>query len=63
MVSGFLLGTLLTLLRLSPRPAVRAVVQIYVKLLRNLHALIVLFWFFYALPLYTEMQVSRFLTA
>ncbi|MBK0033177.1 amino acid ABC transporter permease [Erwinia sp. S43] len=63
MVSGFLLGTLLALLRLSPRPAVRAVGQIYVNLLRNLPALIVLFWFFYALPLYTGMQVSRFLTA
>lgn len=63
MVSGFLLGTLLALLRLSPRPAVRAMGLVYVNLLRNLPALIVLFWFFYALPLYSGMQVSRFLTA
>lgn len=63
MVSGFLLGTLLALLRLSPRPAVRAMGLVYVNLLRNLPALIVLFWFFYALPLYSGMQISRFLTA
>lgn len=63
MVTGFLIGTLLALLRVSPQPALRAVGQIYVNLLRNLPALIVLFWFFYALPLYTGMQVSRFITA
>lgn len=63
MVSGFLLGTVIALLRLSQHQGVRMVGQIYVNLLRNLPSLIVLFWFFYALPLFTGVQVSRFLTA
>lgn len=63
MMSGFVLGALLALLRLSPSRGLRLISEIYVNLLRNLPALIVLFWFFYALPLFTGVQISRFLTA
>ena len=63
MVRGFILGALLALLRISQHPLLRAIGQLYVNLLRNLPALIVLFWFFYALPLFTGVQVSRFVTS
>lgn len=60
---GFLSGVLLAWLSVSEKRLFRVIAQSYVSLLRNLPALIVLFWFFYALPLFSGVQVSRFLTA
>lgn len=63
MVFGFLLGALIASLRLSKRPLLRGLGLVYVELFRNLPALVLLFWFYYALPLATGIQNDRFLTA
>lgn len=62
-LTGFLSGVVLAWLSVSEQRLFRLIAQSYVSLLRNLPALIVLFWFFYALPLFSGVQVSRFLTA
>lgn len=60
---GLLIGVVIVECRLSARRALRVFGLLYVNLLRNLPALIVLFWFFYAIPIFTQIQNDRLLTA
>jgi polar amino acid transport system permease protein len=60
---GMLLGCALALMRLSEARPLRLVGSVYVELFRNVPALVMLFWFFYTIPVLTGIQNDRFLTA
>lgn len=63
MAFGIVLGCLLALMRVSKKPWLRAIGSVYVELFRNVPALVLLFWFYYAIPVLTGLQNERFLTA
>jgi polar amino acid transport system permease protein len=49
---GTIVAILLGIVSLSPNPVVRFFVRIYVEVLRGVSAIILLFWVYYALPLF-----------
>lgn len=60
---GVVIGCMMAGARLSKSKILRATGTIYVELLRNMPALVLLFWFFYTIPVLTGIQNDRFLTA
>ncbi len=50
-LGGTVLGTLLALARLSPRPIVAGLAASYVNLMRSVPLLLVIFWFYFLVPL------------
>ncbi|MFC0219386.1 polar amino acid transport system permease protein [Pseudochelatococcus lubricantis] len=60
---GLVLGAVLAAARISRFATLRAVGSVYVELFRNVPALVLLFWFFYTIPVLTGIQNGRFLTA
>jgi polar amino acid transport system permease protein len=63
LIGGLLIGTLIAACRISNSKILRAFGSIYVELLRNLPALVLLFWFYYMIPVLTGIQSGRFETA
>lgn len=63
LIGGLIIGTLVAACRVSNSRLFRAVGSVYVELLRNLPALVLLFWFYYTIPILTGIQNGRFLTA
>ncbi len=63
MACGIALGCLLALMRVSRARWGRALGAVYVELFRNVPALVLLFWFYYAIPVLTGIQNDRFATA
>lgn len=63
LVLGFCVGMVLALVRIARSSVLNAIGTIYVELFRNVPALVLLFWFFYALPVLFGFQNDRFLTA
>lgn len=63
LVLGFCIGMAMALVRLARSPILNAIGAIYVELFRNVPALVLLFWFFYALPVLFGLQNDRFITA
>lgn len=60
---GLVIGCLVVMARLSRAAPLRIAGAVYVELLRNVPALVLLFWFFYTIPVLTGIQNNRFLTA
>lgn len=63
MMCGMVLGCLLALARTSRSAWMRAVGSVYIELFRNVPSLVLLFWFYYAIPVLTGLQNERFMTA
>ncbi len=63
LICGLALGVVLAMARISRFAVLRGFATIYVELLRNLPALVLLFWFYYTIPVLTGIQNGRFLTA
>ena len=57
---GVPLGLAAALLRLSPIALVRGVVGIFIEFLRSTPPIVQLFWFFFALPLLTGIEIDPF---
>ncbi len=62
-IASFCLGHLLALGRLSRHPALRLACGAYVELVRAVPLLIVLFWFFFLIPVLLRITPSPLLTA
>jgi len=63
MVCGIIIGGIFAIFRSSKSTVLRFIGTLYVELLRNVPALVMLFWFFYTIPVLTGIQNGRFLTA
>jgi polar amino acid transport system permease protein len=63
MFFGMAIGGVFALFRISGSSILRVLGSIYVELFRNVPALVMLFWFFYAIPILTGIQNDRFMTA
>ena len=50
MVVGVVIGTLIALMRLSSRPWLRRIAQVYVDMLRSIPLLMVILWFYLLIP-------------
>jgi len=59
-VSGTVLGLLLALLSQSRSTALRALVRVYVEMIRGVPVLILLFWIFFCLPVVTGLEIGNF---
>jgi len=53
MIGGIVIGTLLAMARLSPRPALSMPATFYVNTMRSIPLLMVILWFFLIIPLLT----------
>lgn len=51
LIGGVALGTILAVLRLSPNRVIAGAASIYVNLLRSLPLLLLIFWFYFLVPL------------
>jgi len=60
---GIVIGCAFAVLRSSASPLLRSIGTVYVELFRNVPALVMLFWFFYTIPVLIGIQNGRFLTA
>lgn len=60
---GLACGTIFALARLSRWKALNAAGALYVEVFRNVPALVLLFWFYYVIPLLSGIQNEKFLTA
>ena len=60
---GALIGLLVALLRLAGVRVLGALLSVYVDVFRSLPDLVVLFWFFYAIPILTGLQPSALVSA
>lgn len=63
MAVGMVLGLIAGMSRVSQYFAVRAAASLYTELFRNVPALVLLFWFYYAIPVLTGWQSSAFVAA
>lgn len=61
-VLGLLLGIVVAAARLSSVLAVRSLTTVYVEVMRGTPLLVQLFWFYYALPIVTGIQLPAFET-
>ncbi|MCK4102952.1 ABC transporter permease subunit [Acinetobacter radioresistens] len=61
-LGGILIGTLLALMRLSSFRILNLVAQAYVNLFRSIPLLLVLMWFYFAVPFIYTTITGRFLT-
>jgi glutamate/aspartate transport system permease protein len=60
---GLFLGTLVGLGRISKRPWVYYPVTLYVNLLRNIPLILVIFWFFFVMPILVGKTLDPFVSA
>ncbi|WP_321948011.1 amino acid ABC transporter permease [Paraburkholderia sp. J10-1] len=63
MFFGMVIGGVFAGLASSNTTILRNISKLYVELFRNVPALVMLFWFFYAIPIMTGIQNSRLLAA
>lgn len=63
MFCGLVLGCILAVLRSSKSRPLSLAAATYVELLRNVPALVMLFWFYYTIPVLSGIQNNRFATA
>lgn len=63
MFCGLVLGCILAVLRSSKSKPLSLAAATYVELLRNVPALVMLFWFYYTIPVLSGIQNNRFATA
>jgi len=63
LAAGFILGCVFAAARTSRYVVLRLLAGAYVELFRNVPAIVLLFWFFYTIPLMTGIGNDRFLTA
>ncbi len=61
-VGGMLIGTLLALARLSSIKVLSALAKLYVNYFRSVPLLLVLIWFYYAVPMMYSLITGKFLT-
>jgi polar amino acid transport system permease protein len=60
---GLVVGVVIAMARMSKLWAVRLLASSFVELFRNIPPLILLFWFFYAIPIFLGWQSSSFFAA
>lgn len=63
MVSGFILGLFLALGRISKRKAISKTVAFIIELVRALPLLLLIFWFYFLIPLFMGRTLPLFLSA
>jgi glutamate/aspartate transport system permease protein len=63
LVGAIILGTLLALLRLSPVPPLAWLGLIYVNLFRSIPLILIIFWFYFLVPLIIGQAVGGFYSA
>ena len=61
-IGGILIGTLLALMRLSSFKALNLIAQAYVNLFRSIPLLLVLMWFYFAVPFIYTAVTGNYLT-
>lgn len=62
-VAGMIIGLFAGLGRLSPVRLVRTAATVYVEIFRNLPGIVLIFWFYYAIPIITGWQSSVWVAA
>jgi polar amino acid transport system permease protein len=60
---GAVIGILVAIIRLAKVPVLGTLLSIYVDVFRSLPDLVVLFWFFYAIPILTGLSTSALFSA
>jgi len=63
LAGGLLLGALVGLGRISKRPWVYHPVTVYVNLLRNIPLILVIFWVYFVMPIFTGRSMDPFISA
>lgn len=63
LAGGLFLGALVGLGRISKRPWVYHPVTVYVNLLRNIPLILVIFWVYFVLPIFTGRSMDPFISA
>ncbi|SFR57567.1 amino acid ABC transporter permease [Anaeromicropila populeti] len=63
MVSGFVLGLLLVLGRISKKAVIRKITTFIVEMIRALPLLLIVFWFYFLIPLFSGKTLPLFLSA
>jgi glutamate/aspartate transport system permease protein len=63
LAGGLFLGALVGLGRISKRPWVYHPVTIYVNLLRNIPLILVIFWVYFVMPIFTGRSMDPFISA
>ena len=63
LAGGLFLGALVGLGRISKRPWVYYPVTVYVNLLRNIPLILVIFWFYFVMPILTGRSMDPFISA
>jgi glutamate/aspartate transport system permease protein len=63
LTGGLFLGALVGLGRISKRPWVYHPVTVYVNLLRNIPLILVIFWVYFVLPIFTGRSMDPFISA
>ena len=63
LTGGLFLGALVGLGRISKRPWVYHPVTVYVNLLRNIPLILVIFWVYFVLPIFTGRSMDPFVSA
>lgn len=61
-IGGILIGTLLALMRLSSIKVLNLIAQAYVNLFRSIPLLLVLMWFYFAVPFIYTLITGKYLT-
>lgn len=61
-IGGVVLGTILALMRLSSMKALALLAKLYVNFFRSVPLLLVLMWFYFAVPMVYQMVTGKFLT-
>lgn len=63
LVGGIFFGTILALMRLSKNPVLRMISATYVNFFRSMPLILVIFWFFFLVPLIIGRPVGSFYSA
>lgn len=63
LVASLLIGAIAGMGRASRSASIRAVATCYVEFFRNIPALVMVFWFFYVIPVLTGIQENAFVAA
>jgi glutamate/aspartate transport system permease protein len=63
LAGGLFLGTLVGLGRISKRPSVYYPVTLYVNFLRNIPLILVIFWFYFVMPILVGKNLDPFVSA
>lgn len=62
-IGGIILGTLFALMRLSGNPVLALIAASYVNLLRSIPLILVIFWFYFLVPLVLGRPIGSFYSA